>query len=170
MKLQGGCYCGAVRFEAEGDPVMRAQCHCRECQYITGGGPNFFLMMPADGFRYVKGEPKGFTRGDLERPVTREFCPDCGTHLATRPPGRPTIVVKVGSLDDPINGFLRMAQFFSLLGLIGALVAIWNLVVVWTDRASGWWAKGSSLIIAIACVAFGWFVLAFHLINATTQF
>ena len=76
----------------------------------------------------------------------------------------------IGSLDDPINGFLRLAQFFSLLGLIGALVAIWNLVVVWTDRASGWWAKGSSLIITIACVAFGWFVLAFHLINATTQF
>jgi hypothetical protein len=101
MKLEGGCYCGAVRYVAEGDPVLRAQCHCRECQYITGGGPNFFLMMPADGFRYVQGQPKGFTRSDLERPVTREFCPNCGTHLATRPPGRPTIVVKVGSLDDP---------------------------------------------------------------------
>jgi hypothetical protein len=40
MKPEGGCYCGAVRYVAEGDPVMRAQCHCRECQYITGGAPN----------------------------------------------------------------------------------------------------------------------------------
>jgi hypothetical protein len=32
--------------------------------------------------------------------VTREFCPDCGTHLATRPQ-RPVVVVKVGTLDDP---------------------------------------------------------------------
>ena len=40
MKLEGGCCCGAVRYVAEGDPVMRAQCHCRECQYVTGGAPN----------------------------------------------------------------------------------------------------------------------------------
>jgi len=84
MEFEGGCYCKRVRYRAEGEPAMRAQCHCRECQYITGGGPNFFLMMPADGFTYTKGEAKGFTRDDIERPVTREFCPDCGTHLVTR--------------------------------------------------------------------------------------
>lgn len=101
MKLQGGCYCGGVRYVAEGEPTMKAQCHCRECQYITGGGPNFFVMMPADGFRYDKGAPKAFTRSDLERPVTREFCPNCGTHLTTRVPGLPAVVVKVGTLDEP---------------------------------------------------------------------
>jgi hypothetical protein len=33
--------------------------------------------------------------------VTREFCPECGTHLATRPRVTPAVVVKVGTLDDP---------------------------------------------------------------------
>lgn len=80
--------------------MIKAQCHCRECQYITGGAPNMFMVMPLDGFKYVKGTPKSFTRSDLEKPVTREFCPDCGTHLVTRPQ-RPVVVVKVGSLDDP---------------------------------------------------------------------
>ncbi len=101
MKVEGGCYCGAVRYASEGEPAMKAQCHCRECQYITGGGPNFFMMMPVEGFRYVKGAPKSFTRADLDKPVTREFCGECGTHLATRVPGFGQVVVKVGGLDDP---------------------------------------------------------------------
>jgi hypothetical protein len=101
MKLEGGCYCKNVRFAAEGEPLMQAQCHCRECQYMTGGGPNFFVAMPIKGFTYTKGAPKQFKRTDLERPVTREFCADCGTHIATRPPGFPAVIVKVGTLDDP---------------------------------------------------------------------
>ena len=102
MEFEGGCYCKRVRYRAKGEPAMRAQCHCRECQYITGGGPNFFLMMPTDGFTYTKGEAKGFTRDDIERPVTREFCATCGTHLATLSPRRKNaIIVKVGGLDDP---------------------------------------------------------------------
>ena len=81
MKLEGGCYCGKVRYVAEGEPMMKAQCHCRECQYITGGSPNMFMLMPIAGFRYTKGTPRQFTRSDLERAVTREFCAECGTHL-----------------------------------------------------------------------------------------
>jgi hypothetical protein len=101
MKLEGGCYCKALRYVAEGDPMMKAQCHCRECQYITGGSPNVFIAMPIAGFSYTKGTPKKFTRTDLPRPVTREFCGDCGTHIVTRPQGFPAVIVKVGSLDDP---------------------------------------------------------------------
>jgi len=101
MKLEGGCYCGKVRYVAEGEPTLKAQCHCRECQYITGGGPNMFMLMPLDGFRYTKGAPKQFRRTDIANAVTREFCPDCGTHMATRVPGLPSVVLKIGTLDDP---------------------------------------------------------------------
>ena len=111
MKLEGGCYCHNLRYVAEGEPMMQAQCHCRECQYLTGGGPNYFVAMPVKGFHYTKGTPKQFKRTDLERPVTREFCPDCGTHLATKPQ-RPVVVVKVGTLDDPNQfGAPQMAIF-----------------------------------------------------------
>ncbi len=101
MKLQGGCYCKALRYEAEGEPMMKAQCHCRECQYLTGGSPNVFIAMPTAGFKYTTGECKQFSRSDLERPVTREFCSNCGTHVVTRAPGFPAVIIKVGSLDDP---------------------------------------------------------------------
>lgn len=101
MTLTGGCYCGALRYEAEGDPVLKAQCHCRECQYISGGGPNFFMLMPNDGFRYVEGQPQRFARSDIEAPVTREFCGTCGTHVCTVIDGQTNVVLKVGTLDDP---------------------------------------------------------------------
>lgn len=101
MTLEGGCYCGAVRYVAEGTPMLKAQCHCRACQHISGGAPNMFMLMPPDGFRYTKGKPKQFKRADLENAVTREFCAECGTHMVTLRPGLPAVVLKIGTLDDP---------------------------------------------------------------------
>jgi hypothetical protein len=39
-------------------------------------------VMPPDGFKYTKGSPKQFTRKDQEKPVTREFCGECGASLS----------------------------------------------------------------------------------------
>jgi hypothetical protein len=112
MTLEGGCYCGELRYKAEGEPMLKAQCHCRECQYISGGDANVFIAMPITGFAYTKGKPKMFARSDLDNPVTREFCPNCGTHIVTRPPGFPAVIVKVGTLDDPkIFGNPNMAIY-----------------------------------------------------------
>lgn len=101
MALEGGCYCGAVRYEAAGEPVLRAQCHCRACQYITGGAPNYFMLMPVASFRWTKGEPKTFTKPAKENAVTRSFCATCGTHLTTARPGLDAVILKVGTLDKP---------------------------------------------------------------------
>ena len=109
MALTGRCYCGQVQFRADGDPLMKGQCYCRQCQYISGGGPNNFLAMPVSGFAYTQGEPKQFSRPDVENAVTREFCPNCGTSLATRSEGWPYIVVKVGPLDEPASFEPRVA-------------------------------------------------------------
>ncbi len=112
MNLEGGCYCGELRYRAAGEPMMKAQCHCRECQYISGGAPNLFMLMPLAGFKYTKGTPRTFTRKDLDAAVTREFCAECGTHLVTRRPGLPAVVLKIGTLDDPAQfGAPRMAIY-----------------------------------------------------------
>ena len=102
MEVEGGCYCGAVRYRAQGDPLFKGQCHCRECQYISGGHPNVVMGMPEPGFAYTKGTGKQFRRSDLERPATREFCAECGTHMITRAPALPgAVLIKIGTLDDP---------------------------------------------------------------------
>ncbi|MGE3249787.1 MAG: GFA family protein [Hyphomonadaceae bacterium] len=114
MTMEGGCYCGALRFKAEGQPTLRAQCHCRECQYLTGGAPNMFMLVAPDGFSYTKGAPKTFTRSDIENAVTREFCGDCGTHVATRRPGLPAVILKAGALDDPKQFGAPMMAIFTV--------------------------------------------------------
>lgn len=112
MPLEGGCYCGAVRYVAEGKPALRAQCHCWACQHVSGGAPNLFMLMPAEGFRYTKGAPKTYKRPDKVDAVTREFCAECGTHLITRRPGLSLVVLKIGTLDEPsLYGGARMAIF-----------------------------------------------------------
>ena len=100
MKIEGGCYCKQVRYESEGEVGMRAQCFCRECQYISGGDSVLIMGVPEEGFRITKGALKSFKRGDIENAVTREFCPNCGTHMTTRAmPGM--VMIKIGTLDDP---------------------------------------------------------------------
>ena len=99
--LTGGCYCGAIRYEITERPVFKAQCHCRACQHFSGGGPNYFMLIPPEGFTYTQGTPARFAHPDLPSPRTSEFCPTCGTHLTTIRPNAPEIVVKIGTLDDP---------------------------------------------------------------------
>jgi len=102
MALEGGCYCGELRYESEGEPMFKVQCHCRECQYISGGAPNVAMAVPDAGFKYTRGAPRGFSRSDLEAPVTREFCEKCGTHILARAEQMPGMfILKVGTLDDP---------------------------------------------------------------------
>ena len=103
--MKGGCYCGALRDEVTGEPVLQGECLCRECQYISGGGPNFFLIVPNDAFRITQGDVAAFKRTDIEPARTRQFCPTCGTHITTLLPDRPVTVVKVGTLDDPAGDY-----------------------------------------------------------------
>jgi hypothetical protein len=99
--MEGGCYCGALRYRVTAAPVLRAQCHCRACQYISGGGPNYFMLVAPSGFEWTSGSPASFRRPDLDNAVTRAFCATCGTHVLTRRPGLDELVVKIGTLDDP---------------------------------------------------------------------
>jgi hypothetical protein len=93
-----------VRYEAEGDPMMKAQCRYREIHLRRRAQH----VRPDAGLHYTRGAPKQFTCSDLERSVTREFCAECGTHLVTRP----AVVIKVGTLDDPaLFGGPQMATY-----------------------------------------------------------
>ena len=101
--FQGGCACKAVRYEASAEPMAVMDCHCRDCQYASGGSHTTAVVLPAAAFRITQGAPARYTsKGDSGGEVTRAFCAKCGSPLFSEPPaGRGMVVVKAGSMDDP---------------------------------------------------------------------
>ena len=111
--MTGGCLCGAVRYEAAGEPLFSLQCHCRDCQRASGGAYVAAMRMPAEGFRITCGVPKSYTaQSDAGNQVTRFFCGECGSPLYIQVSSRPDIVgIRVGTLDDP-SEFRAEADIF----------------------------------------------------------
>ena len=101
--FHGGCMCKAVRYEVTAEPLAVMDCHCRDCQYASGGSHTTAVVLPVAAFKITKGAPTRFTsKGDSGADVTRAFCGTCGSPLFSEPPpGRDIVVVKAGSLDDP---------------------------------------------------------------------
>lgn len=96
--LKGGCYCGAIRYEARG-AYNETNCHCSICRRTTGAPFVAWFSVRRSDFRIVAGTPVRF--GSTPK-GTRAFCARCGTQLAfesTDAPGE--IDVTTASLDDP---------------------------------------------------------------------
>jgi hypothetical protein len=101
---QGGCLCGAIRYEYDRWAVVWAShCHCRDCQRSTGSGFTTFFSLPEINFRLLCGELKSFAVvGESGEPLNRSFCPDCGSPIFSTTSTLPGLVfVKAGTLDDP---------------------------------------------------------------------
>lgn len=102
-KVSGGCACGEVRFGFYEPVMFRAACHCRTCQYASGGGPAYVVGVARDQFRVTRGHPAEFaTLSEAGNLVTRVFCSVCGTHVYAFSESTPELCsVKVGALDVP---------------------------------------------------------------------
>jgi len=103
--IAGGCLCGRVRYEAQGDALFGVLCHCRDCQRVSGTGHVPVMGVRKSTFR-VTGETKtNGVLGGSQKQAIRHFCPNCGSLLFGTPEVVPDIVtLYVGSLDDP-NAF-----------------------------------------------------------------
>ncbi|MFJ3050565.1 GFA family protein [Pseudomonas nitroreducens] len=121
----GGCLCGAVRFEIDGELAPVQVCHCSQCRKAQGGP--FATNIPVDraAFRLLSGESQ--LREFRATPnKKRVFCSTCGSPIYSARDALPeTLRVRAGTLDEPVRTKLEAHYYVA-------------------SRAS-WWPLGDNL-------------------------
>src|SRR5579872_6057833 len=98
----GGCLCGALRYEAVGEPAAQGHCYCADCRKASGSGFVPFMNFKREAVRF-HGEARQFrSRAWNGGEAVRNRCPVCmclvfGGEIDISE----SFTVYAGSLDDP---------------------------------------------------------------------
>ena len=118
----GGCQCGSIRYQINGEAFMLYACHCTDCQKQSSSAFGMSLIVDASQIEMLKGQDRlqhWDTPGDDGSIKRCAFCPDCGSRLFHGGEGR--VSIKAGSLDDtsglvPVaHVWLRSAQAWTTI-------------------------------------------------------
>lgn len=108
----GGCACGAIRYEFEGDPLTCVYCYCTECQRRTNSDRTFGAWVPSAAFKLTQGSPASFTRrSDSGVELQHQFCSTCGINLYLTSKGFEVVAVCINTLERPHGLTAKMAIF-----------------------------------------------------------
>ena len=56
--IEGGCFCGEIRYAIGAGSYRAVNCHCTMCRRIHAAPYVSWLVVPAGQFRYVAGKPR----------------------------------------------------------------------------------------------------------------
>ena len=103
MALEGGCYCGEVRYRLAADPLFVHCCHCLNCQKHTGSAFVINLLIEAARVERLSGAPEPVEMAPNGGTPNRIFrCPKCRVAVWSEYGGRHQILfVRGGTLDKP---------------------------------------------------------------------
>ena len=105
--IEGGCFCGAIRYGIDDGDYLVANCHCSMCRRTSAAAFVTWMVVPAEAFRYLDGEPATLQSSENG---TRRFCSACGTPLTCiNSTHADQVDVTTGSLDQPQDYPARVA-------------------------------------------------------------
>ena len=82
VKVEGGCHCGDIAYEAVIDPEKVAICHCTDCQTLSGSAFRTVAPTREGTFMLLSGSLKTYVKvGESGTPRIQSFCPRCGTPI-----------------------------------------------------------------------------------------
>jgi hypothetical protein len=79
IERSGRCLCGAVRFQAHGEPKWVAHCHCESCRRATSAAFATYAGYPAQAVEWTAQAPRVFASSPG---VLRSFCGNCGSPMS----------------------------------------------------------------------------------------
>jgi len=107
----GRCLCGSVRYEVRGPLRDVLICHCVECRRwhghvaaSTAARREDLVLLDAGTLRWIQSP-------ESDAHARRGFCGQCGSSLFWDPPGRETISISAGTLDDA-SGLRLIAHWY----------------------------------------------------------
>jgi hypothetical protein len=111
-RLTGGCLCGALRYEAQGEPINAGYCFCGDCRKASGSGFIPFMGFASSAVSF-SGPTAQFTcKAANGGDAVRNFCPACGGLVFGGIVGEVSQhTLYAGSLDDPSAFKPTMAIF-----------------------------------------------------------
>jgi hypothetical protein len=101
MRIDGGCHCGSITYEADIDPEAVEICHCTDCQTLSGSAFRTVVAAKAGSFRLLSGQPKAYIKtAESGNRRVQSFCPDCGTPIysAAEEGGPGFLGIRVGTI------------------------------------------------------------------------
>lgn len=99
--IDGGCFCGAVRFQIDGALKGAQACHCSRCRKAFSGASSAYAEIADDSkFSWISGEDK-LTKHTFSPGWELAFCRVCGSTLCGLVDGK-VHGVTLGTVDgDP---------------------------------------------------------------------
>ena len=102
LPVTGSCFCGAIRYSVDAEPMAARHCWCRMCQYLGAGSGTVNVCFPSHKFSLTGTLTYHRTIADSGNEMERGFCPKCGTPVTSAAISRPHLIfVRAGTLDDP---------------------------------------------------------------------
>jgi hypothetical protein len=103
LPLEGGCHCGTLRYRVTAAPLMVYNCHCTNCQKISGGPFSTPATILESAFAFTQGEPQRFEwTSDAGSTRFGLSCGRCGSRIANgMTPTNHVLSLRTGTLDDP---------------------------------------------------------------------
>lgn len=99
-KLTGECLCGAVKFSVENHFKAFYQCHCKQCQKLTGSAFASNIFTEPDNIQWLAGKEKVTEYEHETREFSKSFCSVCGSAVPFINKTKTSLIVPAGSLNE----------------------------------------------------------------------
>lgn len=99
-QLTGQCLCGSVKFSVTDSFKAFYQCHCKQCQQLTGSAFASNIFTDTDNIEWLSGKANITDYEHPTREFSKSFCATCGAAVPFINKTKTSLIVPAGSLNE----------------------------------------------------------------------